>query len=365
MKTGRSIAEVKNGQFIGEEDSKRITSLRFLLMVLVIFIHNNGNEIANTVTTEAVKLFFSEIIARVAVPLFFFLSGYLLFCKPRQYKKVLQTKIRTLLIPYLIWNSLVIAMFWVGQNAPFLSRFFGDENNRIASYSLYQWLDAFLGLNYQGYPAAYQLWFLRDLMILILLYPLGKKLVDLCPVFTLVLLFLVWGMQWRIVFFSSEAAMFFMLGYYAVKYQVQISSFDTLRFKESLLIYGFIVILECILVLQEKDFLVLHKCGILVGCILWLQISGWLAAQERRYQMLQTLSVYSFFVYASHEPLLTLLRKVWSRVLPLEGTAMQLLQYFGLIFLVLFITVVIGVCIRKLSPKIYGLITGGRVKVIV
>ena len=244
MKTGRSIAEVKNGQFIGEEDSKRITSLRFLLMVLVIFIHNNGNEIANTVTTEAVKLFFSEIIARVAVPLFFFLSGYLLFCKPRQYKKVLQTKIRTLLIPYLIWNSLVIAMFWIGQNAPFLSRFFSDENNRIANYSLFQWLDAFLGLNYQGYPAAYQLWFLRDLMILTILYPIGKKLADICPLATLTGLIILWVMQWRVIFFSSEAALFFMLGYYAVKFQVEISIFDRIKLRDSLIVYVGCIMIE-------------------------------------------------------------------------------------------------------------------------
>lgn len=345
---------------ITEQNSKRITSLRFLLIVLVIFIHNNGSEVANTVVSGAVRLFFSEILARVAVPLFFFFSGYLLFCKPRLYREVLVKKAKTLLLPYLLWNGLVVMMFWLGQTAPVVSAFFNDENNRIANYTLYQWGDAFLGLNYQGYPAAYQLWFIRDLIILVLLYPIGKKLADCFPGMFLTGLVMLWVMQWRLLFFSSEAALFFMLGYYAVRVNAEMDMFDALKTTDVTLAYGICVIAEWMLVLRGMEFMMLHKLGIVLGCIFWLRMSKQLITSEKGYHILEYLAGCSFFVYAAHEPFLTMLRKVWSMVLPLESTTAQLVQYFGLIFAACVVTLVAGVVLRKLCPRFYGVLTGGR-----
>ena len=72
------------------ETSRRITSLRFLLAVLVVFIHNNytAKGIAESVANGGaevlfnqnafgrwVQLFISDGIARCAVPLFFFFAA--------------------------------------------------------------------------------------------------------------------------------------------------------------------------------------------------------------------------------------------------------------------------------------------------
>ncbi|NLL79590.1 MAG: acyltransferase [Clostridiales bacterium] len=349
----------KNG-VITQEESKRITALRFILIVLVIFIHNNGSEVDNTAFSGAIRLLFSEILARTAVPLFFFISGYLLFIKPRPYKEVLKRKAKTLLLPYLLWNGLVLFLFWVGQTAPYVSAFFTDENNRIADYSLYQWVDAFLGLNYQGYPAAYQLWFIRDLILLTLLYPIGKKAVDWCPVITVTVLGVLWFMQWRLFFFSSEAALFFFLGAYAVKYEVKVSSFDHISIFDISLAYIGCVAVEWIQVIWDGEFMVLHKLGILLGCVFWLRISGKLAAPGKLYQGLAYLADFSFFVYAAHEPFLTMLRKVWSSLLPLQNTAGQLVQYFGLVLIAGGGALCAGILVRKLFPRIFGILTGGR-----
>lgn len=345
---------------LNKQESKRITSLRFLLIVLVIFIHNNGSEVTNTAVSGAVRLLFSEILARAAVPLFFFLSGYLLFQKPRSYKEVLKKKAVALLLPYLLWNGLVLFVFWAGQTAPYISAFFQDESNRIADYTLYQWGDAFLGLNYQGYPAAYQLWFIRDLMLLTLLYPVGKWAVERWQTLTLAVLFGLWVMQWRMLFFSSEATLFFFLGAYAVRYGMGIGSFDRIRIRDITLAYGVCVGVEWIQVLHGEEFMALHKLGILLGCVFWLRISQKLAASEKGYRLLAYLEDFSFFVYAAHEPFLTMLRKVWSRLLPLQNTAEQLIQYFGLVLLAGGVSLGAGIVLRKLFPRIFGILTGGR-----
>ncbi len=39
--TSRDISENKTARLVDEETSRRITSLRYILIVLVVFIHNN------------------------------------------------------------------------------------------------------------------------------------------------------------------------------------------------------------------------------------------------------------------------------------------------------------------------------------
>ena len=78
--------------------SESINMLRFPLAILVVFVHGFGADIdipelhASGLTGLAVydyiRLLFSVVIARSAVPIFFIISGYLLFLKVEEYNKV-------------------------------------------------------------------------------------------------------------------------------------------------------------------------------------------------------------------------------------------------------------------------------------
>lgn len=71
--------------------------LQFPLAILVVFVHGFGADVdvsvlhASGLTGLAVydyiRLFFSVVIARSAVPIFFIISGYLLFLKVEEYNK--------------------------------------------------------------------------------------------------------------------------------------------------------------------------------------------------------------------------------------------------------------------------------------
>ena len=54
----------------------------------------------------------SHVISRAAVPTFFLISGYYFFLNTRftlaTYKDKLRKKIRTILLPYLLWNIIAI-----------------------------------------------------------------------------------------------------------------------------------------------------------------------------------------------------------------------------------------------------------------
>ena len=102
--------------------SSTISALRFPLTVGVVFIHFNvlsdnlavrGTGNAEHFPTWLVCMFnlFSEVLPRIAVPLFFIISGYLFFRSGfmiRTYTDKLRRRVRTLLVPYILWNLLYL-----------------------------------------------------------------------------------------------------------------------------------------------------------------------------------------------------------------------------------------------------------------
>lgn len=126
----------------------------------------------------------SDGIARCAVPLFMLFSSYLLFFKQISFKQTLIKQTKTLLIPYFLWcliNFLLIVFFRV-----FIQK---QDFHSLVMYTwdIRDWICAFLGYsrrtkinlfsNYSVYAGEFasQLWFIRDLFILILFSPLKKK----------------------------------------------------------------------------------------------------------------------------------------------------------------------------------------------
>ena len=94
---------------ISEETSKRITSLRFLLAILVVFIHNSiSHEMAvesdYVYNNSNIGIWIQNIIVfftASAVPLFLLFAGYLQVKKSDSYRTLVRKKIRSLLIPYI------------------------------------------------------------------------------------------------------------------------------------------------------------------------------------------------------------------------------------------------------------------------
>ena len=113
---------------ISEDTSKRITALRFLLIVFVVFIHNNfttktiAEEFEKTgvltlfkpnAFSEWTQLFISQGIARCAVPLFFLFAAYLQAKKNDTYPTLLKKRAKSLLLPFVIWTA-IYAFYFAG-----------------------------------------------------------------------------------------------------------------------------------------------------------------------------------------------------------------------------------------------------------
>lgn len=184
-------------------DSEVIKIVRFPLAVLVVLIHSfatvEGYDItsvdySNLTGADCYSLLgfsISRVLAQVAVPFFFFISGYLFYLNYNQWnwiKWVEKLKRRThrLLIPYLAWIS--IAVFEIV--AAYLLLFYlkgkpldslVEWYNNIGGLSGIYWNDVshvetitnIIGWeSYMTYPLLMPMWFKRDLMVAVLFSPI-------------------------------------------------------------------------------------------------------------------------------------------------------------------------------------------------
>ncbi len=180
--------------------SQSLDLLRFPLAVVVLTIHtfsSEGFSVHGVSVSFENMPFFMELnhfidgfLRGQSVPIYFFISGYVFFLgvelTREKYTKKLRNRVKTLLIPYAIWNVVAISML-LFRRLPFLSSIFPIAHKSQLDFSLSAiletfwdsskgiWVDTQSSVEPAGvaiYPADCPLWFVRDLMIVVLCAPL-------------------------------------------------------------------------------------------------------------------------------------------------------------------------------------------------
>ena len=192
--------------------SSTISALRFPLTVGVVFIHFNvlsdnlavrGTGNAEHFPTWLVCMFnlFSEVLPRIAVPLFFIISGYLFFRSGfmiRTYTDKLRRRVRTLLVPYILWNLLYLIRT-AFRDIPAFSGLSHDTAQ--ANWSLSAVLACFwdksrgvfpVPASSYIYPQDFPLWYVRDLMVMVVLAPVLYWMLKKVGWLAVVVLGMVW-----------------------------------------------------------------------------------------------------------------------------------------------------------------------------
>jgi surface polysaccharide O-acyltransferase-like enzyme len=349
--------------------SKRIRSLRFLLIVFVVFIHggviDTSVNFADGLQTFEVPFYvakiqeFTDVITSVAVPLFFLISGFLLYLKEPNFLKNLKRKSTTILLPYFLWTILVIFFLFVAQSFSFTKPYFA--NLIVRNFSSMDWIGVFLGhfgkfSEPSGHPLVYQFWFLRDLFILNLLFVIIKKIIDLCPGGAFILFFLLWIGGINIYIVSTGALFFFALGYYIVKYNVNYKHIDNIKMKDMVIMYMTTIITS--LFFKER-IIFISAINIIIGILFFIKLSYDFVKKERVYKSLSWMEQYAFWVYATHGIVIAAMTKVSVKIMPMND-GWLLVNYFGVTLLCIFILVCIGIIFRKIFPKLFLILTGGR-----
>lgn len=367
---------------IGRETSRRITSLRFLLAVFVVFIHNNftAESVAEMFEETGVQmafcqnafgkwtqLFISNGIARCAVPLFFLFAAYLAARKDDPYPVMLRKKAKSLVLPFFLWPVLNIALF-VGMKLAvahlvpvLLAR---PDVIPQFSWTAADWLHAFFGYGdmengrtFGGYLG--QMWFVRDLFILIVLSPLLRRAARSFPVCTLVAVSFFYFCDVRPLIVAAQALFYYMLGFFWAEYAVPLFGIAG-RIKWRALIPLYLALwLATWLVFGEYSpcywFMVLAACLVLLKC------SALIERNERAFAVAEYLALLSFWLFAVHEPfLLGSVQSVWLKLLPMTTPARCLAEYFVVTVIVVALGTASGLLLRKICAPLFSVFNGGR-----
>lgn len=157
--------------------------LRFPLICGVVFIHNQlkgdisisgqSLSIPDVPWYEAVINLFSYVIPCIAVPIFFIVSGYLFFKEGTFNEKLYLTKIKkrfwSLLIPYVLWNTLCLLIF-IFVRIPALHGLF--PNVSLEEVTLPKVLSGYWACEGNGFPFDFPLWYVRELILMVIISPL-------------------------------------------------------------------------------------------------------------------------------------------------------------------------------------------------
>lgn len=258
-----------------------------------------------------------EQMLRVARPLFFFCAAYLLFRRWQvgwlAYGRLVQNRLVRLGLPLLVWGLLLFFAYnLLLRYGP--AHWVNNPTGAMAG-SVAEFVALIVGIDRN--PLAYQFWFIRDLLLLTLLAPLYFLLWRLFRgVLAVMLVALFLFQQWPWFQPALVSTVFFGLGAIAALEKQNLRLPD--RVYHGLLL-GWIGLIGLYALTRESTghgFAVVWPLSILVGCA-WV----WNFALRRAENLAtdtsqdaQERSDKVFFVFAAHEPLLTLVGKCWHNI---------------------------------------------------
>lgn len=302
----------------------------------------------------------SQGIGRLAVPIFFFISGYLFFYKiacldMKTYQHKLTRRIKSLLIPYFIWNLIILVIYIL------LFQCYGIELKKFVEHlDLNTIIKAFVGFKQAtgAFPIVYQMWFIRDLISVIIISPIIFFLIKRLKILYIGFVGILWILGLEIPLICDYCLSMSSIFYFSFGAYFSIFGYQVMRNIYRLKFIGYSYPILLFLDLSTKS-IVIHNIAILCGMILVFLIGGYLL-ESGKIRPNPFLSSSSFFVFAIHDPLLLSgIRKIIVMVLP-NYSFLIVVGYFVTIAL----TVVISLCIyyimKKHMPKTMALLTGGR-----
>ena len=365
--------------------SKKFRFWSFISMVLLVFVHGYNLDIRymqpwtipgqSMTFTAFTEYFLANGIFRFRIPMLFIISGFLYAMHDQKpYKQRTNKRLRTLLLPYFIWSAIGLIFTFLLEIVPAGRELVAgshivqidDTRQLLHDYKWYELVFRWIIL-----PVPYQLWFIRVLLIYNIAYPAIRWCV-LHPVGRWIFFsvaFLMWLGTMGFVLFEGEGLLFFSLGVWIQKTDFNIDS--PVRWFRPLwwgVAFVMLAALKTVLAFQGQPFLgnaiypvlsILHKSVILSGLIAcWFGLDPlvrWF--MHRRWFV--WLSAFAFIIYAMHAPLVAYLINPALVILgPLPGT--HILAFILLPLTIIAFSIGTGALMRRISPKVYGLLTGGR-----
>lgn len=336
--------------------SRKLKVLSFLLTLAVIeihsyFIESEGSNISGHVQPVI------NYLCGVAVPFFFCISGFLFFYKLTSKEHIVDKicrRAQTLLVPYLTWNIIYFAFYLCLLIIPSVENII---NNNLANEILKNELpDAIEGLFWE--PFACHLWYVRDLMLFVLLTPLVYKYIRKIPL----LLLLVFTIFIPLTGINQSE----MLGYFLIGAKLACEDVDLHKRNPRSIVYLalLIFVMMGIFPINNMSF---REIAMLLGIFSFWYLYDYIFVVFNK--LLKPLSERTimndflgctFFVYCSHGIFLNIIKKAEILFLGCSDFAL-LFTYLLNPILCYSICFLISKLINSTFPRFYLIISGNRI----
>ncbi|MDR7129959.1 hypothetical protein J2X69_002305 [Algoriphagus sp. 4150] len=348
----------------------KLQTISFVLVVLVVFCHATNltyNFDSETVLIKKGVNWFlqtaiSDGVGKIASPLFFSISGFLFFYSIQDgsmkefFPKYIK-RFNTLVLPYFLWSLYGILLYFALQSNSFSKPFF--TNGLISDLTLIQIIDIVL-LN----PIPYHFWYVRDLVMLIIISPILFWLINRFGLYVLLVFLIFWIYALNFQIFTSRALLYFSLGAY---FSIKNINMNNLKFRNSYFIpvmWLALILLKTTLGFMdfENEFLIelVKQASIVAGIIsVWCLYDYIFINRDVTKTRLYPLFQYSFFLFAFHEPLLSIVKKLLNFLLG-QSEIISFIIYVTAPLVTIFLSLLVASYMKIFVSRFYRLMTGGR-----
>lgn len=336
--------------------------MRIVLISGIIFVHVPYDPATSPYLGrfggfDWVHVFLADSLFRIGVPCLSAISGYLLFHRGLDafdYRKMLRTKASTILLPFLLWNTAFLLLVYVAELRGIGLGYLPGVVNATPRELMN------LALAVETWPINIPLYFLRDLLLCLILSPLIAFAVLRYPraVLALMLAYAVLPLP-NGIFLKKSILLGFSLGVAMALHRIDIKRVDRFAVPVVLAALAMALLLSAALYAYGPQFPVwldmLRGLAAIAGIFGAWALSA-LLIRTGAGQSLSRLGGLSFWIFCAHYPLLVLFWMIWNRL----GIDEYPLFYAASPVLTLAILVSTHALARRFAPALHAILTGRR-----
>ncbi len=340
--------------------SHSIASVRFPLVFAILLLHGYTTCLLSGHNTYYDVLYPPALwLGETGVPAYFFISGMLLFYSSKNYFQQLRSRFKTLFIPYMLWNGLLLLVFV----AIWLLGF----DSKINSKSLddFTWLDYIRVFWDRGdrnwgntMPMMTPMWYIRNLMVMYILSPILAYAIRLIGPMIPIVSGLFWINSHSVAFSLQTLTMFSLGAYFPLK---EINPIDFWRQYKIHILFFFVCFgladnYMHIVGIGGNAALVVHRLALVTNTFFMIWLGTYFYDRGWRFPRL---SRAAFFIFCIHFPIMIGIRSVAAKHLEWPDSV-HLLVYVVSVSLVTAICYGIFALLSRYAPWFIRISTGDR-----
>ncbi|MDL2406073.1 acyltransferase [Rhizobium calliandrae] len=305
------------------------------------------------------RVFLRDSLFRVGVPCLSAISGYLLFRRGAaslDYGKTVRRKAKTVLLPFLLWNSVFFLFVLILQNRGIGDGYIADLTD-ASPRTLATLLFAI-----EGTPINLPLYFLRDLFICILLSPLLAMLISRYPLPTLASLLLLAALPVSLGIVLRNSILFsFSFGIYLSLNRIDLTIIDRYAAPIGAAFLALAILWATVAYVTAPEtpvwLMFSRDLMVLAGIPGFWALSA-ILIKSRFAQRLAGTGGLSFWIFCAHYPILFCLFVLWNR----SGADLYPVFYLLAAGTTLTVLPLTNGLARYAAPSFYNLLTGSRMQ---